>query len=436
MLKFRLGPTALLLGLSLSGCDSAVPTTGDGSTSTADPTTTGASTGPTDPSDPSGPTAGTSSTDPTTPAETTDPDDASTSDPTDDPSTTSSATTCGDGVAEADEECDGEDLLAWSCTDFGFLGGTLTCNDLCQLEFDGCENSACGNGTLEREEVCDGDALNEQTCATLGFDSGVLGCADDCSHFDIGGCGTCGDGVLAPAETCEASDLGAQTCATQGFDGGGTLGCDADCMAFDTAACISDCCVTGGPNDPGCQVPSVEACVCGLDPFCCNNDWDGQCVDEAIEACGAVCGECGNGIIEPAESCDGANLGGQTCASQGLGGGTLACAPNCQGFDTGSCIPSWSTQIHPIFTANCGCHGEFFPPWAANPTASVAYDLIVGIAGGGGVEYINPGDPDASLIVQRVESAGAPMPPAPAMPLSAAQQQLIRDWVQAGAPEN
>lgn len=46
---------------------------------------------------------------------------------------------------------------------------------------------------------------------------------------------------------------------------------------------------------------------------------------------------CGNGSIEVGEVCDGSNLGGQTCVSQGFSGGTLACASDCASFDTSGC---------------------------------------------------------------------------------------------------
>ena len=48
---------------------------------------------------------------------------------------------------------------------------------------------------------------------------------------------------------------------------------------------------------------------------------------------------CGNNILEaPAEVCDGTDLGGATCASQGFTGGTLACDPTCGAFDTSGCF--------------------------------------------------------------------------------------------------
>jgi hypothetical protein len=48
-------------------------------------------------------------------------------------------------------------------------------------------------------------------------------------------------------------------------------------------------------HGPGCEDPTCEATVCGLDPFCCNVNWDGLCVGEAIEYCG---------VARSFESCD------------------------------------------------------------------------------------------------------------------------------------
>ena len=58
-----------------------------------------------------------------------------------------------------------------------------------------------------------------------------------------------------------------------------------------------------------------------------------------LDACsgGGGGGTCGDGVIDAGEDCDGSNLGGQTCQSQGFGGGTLACTSGCQ-FDTSGCV--------------------------------------------------------------------------------------------------
>ena len=50
--------------------------------------------------------------------------------------------------------------------------------------------------------------------------------------------------------------------------------------------------------------------------------------------------ECGNGVIEGDELCDGDDLGGATCPSvdpEVFAGGTLACNASCDGFTTDQC---------------------------------------------------------------------------------------------------
>ncbi len=49
------------------------------------------------------------------------------------------------------------------------------------------------------------------------------------------------------------------------------------------------CCEIGGP---GCDDPVVEACVCAQDAYCCEIEWDAQCVAE-VDSFG--CGTCGGG---------------------------------------------------------------------------------------------------------------------------------------------
>jgi len=109
--------------------------------------------------------------------------------------------------------------------------------------------------------------------------------------MDLTGCreiNVCGDGILDAEEACEDDDFGTMTCASFGFDEG-TLTCS-DACTIDTSTC-----------------GSVEA-------------------------------ECGDGIVQPAngESCDGDELGGNTCLTQGFSGGDLACLADCE-FDTSDC---------------------------------------------------------------------------------------------------
>ncbi len=47
--------------------------------------------------------------------------------------------------------------------------------------------------------------------------------------------------------------------------------------------------------------------------------------------------DCGNGVVDGQESCDGADLAGATCDSLGLGGSGLACTSSCV-YDTSACL--------------------------------------------------------------------------------------------------
>ncbi len=80
---------------------------------------------------------------------------------------------------------------------------------------------------------------------------------------------------------------------------------------------------------------------------------------------------CGNGVIDGGEQCDGMALGGETCASRGFTGGTLACAPSCT-FDVSGCTappssctidmeascPDTAAVCGATFTGGSGCFFE------------------------------------------------------------------------------
>ncbi len=158
----------------------------------------------------------------------------------------------------------------------------------------------------------------------------------------------CGDGMAEPpGEECDGADLMGEDCMSLGFAGGGVLACDGAC-AFDTTGCIAGmggtCC---SPHaGMGCEDPGCEAAICGADPFCCDTQWDGLCADAALAepACLGVSdcpgmGVCGNGVSEAPEVCDGADVGGMTCADAGLPGGAtpVGCAMDCSAYDVGPC---------------------------------------------------------------------------------------------------
>jgi hypothetical protein len=126
--------------------------------------------------------------------------------------------------------------------DFGFDAGTLTCTASCILDTEGCYS--CGDGIKQGSETCDGSELGGQTCISQGYGPGTLACNADCQSFDTSGCSPCGNGTIDQGEQCDGNDFGGETCKSQGFDEG-QLACTAQCT-LDTSSCSYDC---GAPGD-------------------------------------------------------------------------------------------------------------------------------------------------------------------------------------------
>lgn len=256
---------------------------------------------------------------------------------------TVSSDSCGDSTVDIGEECDTLELNGENCLSLGFYGGDLACDETCSFNTSPCEGwGRCGDGVLHQAygEQCDGDALNNATCETLGLGTGTLACATNC-HYDTSSCeygGTCGNGTLETGEQCDGADLGGTSCGSLGL-GGGDLACDSYCM-LDASQC---------EHPPFCGdgtlVPPVEECE--------GTDLGGTtCIDlgfvSGTLACSAqLCRfnlsgcsyslSCGDGNIDAdTEECDGENLDGQTCESQGYRAGVLSCTDGCA-FDLSDC---------------------------------------------------------------------------------------------------
>ncbi len=146
----------------------------------------------------------------------------------------------------------------------------------------------------------------------------------------------CGNGAQEEGEACDGEDLTGQTCESLGYDAG-TLACTAAC-AFDRSGC------SGGTVECGNGI--VED-----GELCDGGELGGQtCVSLGYTGGTLACGEdcrpdtsgcegtaCGNGTVDLTEDCDGVDLGGVTCASLGWYGGALACRGDCT-FDLSACI--------------------------------------------------------------------------------------------------
>lgn len=114
---------------------------------------------------------------------------------------------CGDGKRNRGEQCDLNDFGGERCEDFEtgaglpFTGGDLGCTVQCNRDLSGCFR--CGDGVRQAVEVCDGDDLGPTTCEMLGFSGGELACDTACNAFDTTLCSICGNGDLELGETCD-----------------------------------------------------------------------------------------------------------------------------------------------------------------------------------------------------------------------------------------
>jgi hypothetical protein len=147
--------------------------------------------------------------------------------------------------------CNDSEVLACVCAVDSFC---------CQVAFD----AICVSEALQCGGTCSNEGAESDCCSA----SSAPGCTDQAVHDCV----------------C-ATDF---ACCSSGFDDV----CVAQAIAECGAQCTlpppeSDCC--SASSAPGCTVPEVQACVCGIDPFCCTAGFDENCAALADSQCGAEC---------------------------------------------------------------------------------------------------------------------------------------------------
>ena len=91
--------------------------------------------------------------------------------------------------------------------------------------------------------------------------------------------------------------------------------------------------------------------------------------------------------------------------------------------------PDFARQVHPLLVAKCsGCHNPRMKQGglALNTRAEI-------LQGGAGGPAVKPGDSKASLLIARVLGEGGPKMPLNMPPLAAAEVELLKRWIDAGA---
>ena len=152
------------------------------------------------------------------------------------------APSCGNGIVDVGEECDGNPVdtgPANMCKQLGFDHGTVACFANCTIDTSKC--IICGDDEAGGLEACDGENLRGETCETRGYTGGTLTCQPGCWGFDESGCtdvepAVCGNGIREAEEACDGTDLGGDSCQTAGWTGG-ELRCADNCLVFDASDC-------------------------------------------------------------------------------------------------------------------------------------------------------------------------------------------------------
>ena len=242
---------------------------------------------------------------------------------------------CGNGVREADEDCDGSDLGGQTCMGLNpaYEGGTLACSETCSFDAGACTFDPAA--PLVR--------LNEVTSGTVA--SGEYANHDDVIELvNAGGASADLSGVQLSDDSSFAVDK------TYVFAPGTTLAAGEHLVVFkdDGSGMVQlpfgikgdadENLYLRGPDElmlDEVQVPAGMASV----SWCRLPDGTGpwmQCAP-TFGATNSDGGDaCGNGMIDDGEDCDGSDLGGLGCGDfDGYAGGELGCVA-CS-FDLGNC---------------------------------------------------------------------------------------------------
>lgn len=110
-------------------------------------------------------------------------------------------------------------------------------------------------------------------------------------------------------------------------------------------------------------------------------------------------------------------------------------------IDTGSTpvegfVPGEFCAVRSVFQITCvtGCHSGLVPEGGLDLDTE-PYDAIVRVPGSTGVYLVEPGEPDHSLLYQRMIAPGASAMP-PDGPLDVLLTDIVRDWIANGAPDD
>ncbi len=174
----------------------------------------------------------------------------------------------------------------------------------------GC-TACCGNGTCGAGENCDSCAADCGSCVCgdgqcLG--ETCESCAQDCGACSCGD-GACTPGVGETCSSCQVDCGICQNCPHSACFAGAALDpvvCQEACPDL-VCAMNQNCCTVNGWN-AACQNLSLQLCpgneciesVCAQNPSCCNANWTQACVELAKTTCNVGC-DCAHSVCQDGE---------------------------------------------------------------------------------------------------------------------------------------
>lgn len=154
---------------------------------------------------------------------------------------------------------------------------------------------------------------------------GLIACGDDGGAGGSGGEG--GDGTTSSSKSTTTGSSMTTT---------GSTTSSTSSTTSSTSTGMSQCGNDMIDADEECDGTDLGGEDCASQGFLsgtlgCNNN----CTFDTSDCVNAMCG---NDVVEGMEICDGTDLGGQDCTDQGFDAGTLGCLANCSDYDTAGCV--------------------------------------------------------------------------------------------------
>jgi hypothetical protein len=214
--------------------------------------------------------------------------------------------TCGGSGSCAHDECSSGAALTPGCSSCASV--------VCNIDAYCCNNTWDSQCVQEAQQYCNGTCGGGGSCAH-----------DECSEGAAlsASCSSCATAVCNADAYCCDNTWDSQ-CVSES-----ELYCAKSCGGNGGGSCAHDECTEGASLTTGCS--SCVTTVCNADSFCCDNQWDSQCVDKAEQLCNKQCqggGTCAHDV------CDAGPALSDTCSS---------CATSVCAYDPYCCTTAWDS---------------------------------------------------------------------------------------------